>query len=414
MAAFSSEKHGSKRNFKKFKPFKKLKWQKLQEHDYKVMAPMKAHKFKQSRKGTSYETSASLKDGNKAANKHAAVKSKVGEVKKNSKDYNNRRPNLKFHMSNIAKAMNRHRKKNLLGRLAYAFQNADASIENHAQSHALKSVITSQSSSRRGLLDALSGANISIENSVHNQAVKSKVLKQTELPKRGLLDALSGANISIENSVHNQAVKSKVLKQTKIPKRGLLDALSGANISIENSVHNQALKSKVLRQNKLPKRGQTSLPLNGANIFIKNSVHNQAVKSKVHNKPSKPQLRVPLRRRGMSNILKNADVSIQNSVRNSIVARTHIHRKHTIAILGKALKNPTDSFGHRGHSYTEKSEIDRKTKRVDVPAQKRDEEPFSDSKGVQLHGNSAMEVAGSVQLFLKYIKQFDFCISKYL
>ena len=343
------------------------------------MAPMKAHKFKQSRKGTSYETSASLKDGNKAANKHAAVKSKVGEVKKNSKDYNNRRPNLKFHMSNIAKAMNRHRKKNLLGRLAYAFQNADASIENHAQSHALKSVITSQSSSRRGLLDAL-----------------------------------SGANISIENSVHNQAVKSKVLKQTKIPKRGLLDALSGANISIENSVHNQALKSKVLRQNKLPKRGQTSLPLNGANIFIKNSVHNQVVKSKVHNKPSKPQLRVPLRRRGMSNILKNADVSIQNSVRNSIVARTHIHRKHTIAILGKALKNPTDSFGHRGHSYTEKSEIDRKTKRVDVAAQKRDEEPFSDSKGVQLHGNSAMEVAGSVQLFLKYIKQFDFCISKYL
>ena len=379
MAAFSSEKHGSKRNFKKFKPFKKLKWQKLQEHDYKVMAPMKAHKFKQSRKGTSYETSASLKDGNKAANKHAAVKSKVGEVKKNSKDYNNRRPNLKFHMSNIAKAMNRHRKKNLLGRLAYAFQNADASIENHAQSHALKSVITSQSSSRRGLLDAL-----------------------------------SGANISIENSVHNQAVKSKVLKQTKIPKRGLLDALNGANISIENSVHNQALKSKVLRQNKLPKRGQTSLPLNGANIFIKNSVHNQAVKSKVHNKPSKPQLRVPLRRRGMSNILKNADVSIQNSVRNYIVARTHIHRKHTIAILGKALKNPTDSFGHRGHSYTEKSEIDRKTKCVDVAAQKRDEEPFSDSKGVQLHGNSAMEVAGSVQLFLKYIKQFDFCISKYL
>ena len=116
----------------------------------------------------------------------------------------------------------------------------------------------------------------------------------------------------------------------------------------------------------------------------------------------------------MSNILKNADVSIQNSVRNYIVARTHIHRKHTIAILGKALKNPTDSFGHRGHSYTEKSEIDRKTKRVDVAAQKRDEEPFSDSKGVQLHGNSAMEVAGSVQLFLKYIKQFDFCISKYL
>ena len=46
------------------------------------MVPMKVHKFKQSRKGTSYETSVSLKDGNKAANKHAAVKSKVGEVKK--------------------------------------------------------------------------------------------------------------------------------------------------------------------------------------------------------------------------------------------------------------------------------------------------------------------------------------------
>ena len=518
LATFSSEKHDSKRNFKKFKPFKKLKWQKLQEHDYKEMAPMKAHKFKQSRKGTSYEGSASLIDGNKAANKYAAAKSKVSEVIiTDYEDYHNRGPNLKSHVSNIAKAMNRQRKKNLLGGLADALQNA-VFIESHVQSQALKSVITSQSSSRRGLLDALrganistensahneavkskilkqtklpkrglfdalSGANISIENSVHNQAVKSKVMKQTKIPRRGLLDALSGANISIENSVHNQAVKSKVMKQTKIPRRGLLDALSGANISIENSVHNQAVKSKVMKQTKIPKRGlldalsganisiensvhnqavkskvmkQTNIPrrglldvlsganisiensvhnqavkskvlrqnklpkrgllntLKGANIPIENSVHNQAVKSKVHNKPSKPQIRVPLRRRGMSDILKNADVSIQNSVYNYIVARRYTHGKHAIAILGEALKNPNYSSGNSGHSYPAKSEIDRKTKRVDVAAQKRDEEPFSDSKGVQLHGNSAMEVAGSVQLFLKYLKQFNFCISKYL
>ena len=236
---------------------------------------------------------------------------------------------------------------------------------------------------KRRLLDALSGANISIENSVHNQAVKSKVLKQTKIPKRGLLDALSGVNISIENSVHNQAVKSKVLKQTKIPKRGLLDALSGANISIENSVHNQAVKSKVLRQNKLPKRG----------LF-------NTLKEKFQNKPSKPLQIGVLGRRGTSDTLKDADVSIQNSVHNYKAARRH--RKHTIA------------FGNSDHSYTEKSGIDRKTKRVDVAAQKRDEEPFSDSKGVQLHGKSAMEVAGSVQLFLKYLKQFNFCISKYL
>jgi len=299
---------GEKRNFKKFKKFKNLHWTALQKHDYRELNNVKQHNFR------------------------------VSHKRSNTAD-------------RLSTQIDGTSKKQLLGGLSQALENANLSIENHVHSQSIKSKIhhdKKETHSRSLLANALKNANISIENSVHSYSANRRHLHKK----------------------HALYLMDTALKDAKdAQRRGLLaNALKNANISVENSVHSYSAKRRHLH-----KKHALALMKNALKTDIETD------------------------RRGLlANALKNANISVENSVHSYSARKRHLHKKHALANLAEALKNANISIENSVHSYSAKKRTQRERKHIDVSAHKRDEEPF-DASGVQLKGKSAMEVAAEIE-----------------
>lgn len=98
-------------------------------------------------------------------------------------------------------------------------------------------------STKRSVWDALNGANISVENHVHQYTTKSDIaLHQGNVTRRNLWDIINNSNISVENHVHSYTTRSNIGIDVNATRRNVWDLLKGANISIQNSVHSVTVR----------------------------------------------------------------------------------------------------------------------------------------------------------------------------
>lgn len=116
-------------------------------------------------------------------------------------------------------------------------------VENKTPLHASLNVVPTADSTKRGIWDALNGANISVENHVHSYTSKYiGAPKQEKGSRRNIWDLINNSNISVENHVHSYSSRSDIGVQTNATRRNVWDMLKGANISIQNSVHSVSVK----------------------------------------------------------------------------------------------------------------------------------------------------------------------------